>query len=55
MHAGNSAHHPELGTKLYSWFKYQRKDGFSVSTSNIVCKALQIDANFKGRCKKKLR
>ena len=52
MHAGNKAHHPESETQLYSWFEDQQKHGFAASTSGNACKALQINANLKDRCKK---
>jgi len=55
LHKGNSAHHPELEAEVFVWLRQMRKDGFPVSTMDIVCKALLIDPNFKNGSNSKLR
>ncbi len=54
MHAENAAHHPELEMELYDGLKINQNTA-RFSTSNIVCKELQLGANFKGTNKEKLR
>ena len=47
VHQIVSAQYPYLEKLVYTWFLNQPKVGFSVSTSDIVTKALQIEPNFK--------
>ena len=47
MHREVSAQHPHLEKSMYTWFLNQRKVGFSVSTSDTITKAVQIEPNFK--------
>ena len=44
-----------LESIVYSWVTNQWDNGFAVSTANIICKALQLEPQFKGGCNKKLR
>ncbi len=54
VHCGEKAHYPELENSVFEWFQNQRKNGFAVSTSNLICKALQIHPNFKDGNRKRL-
>ena len=42
---GVSAHYPHLEKLMYTWFLNQRKAWFSVSTSDLITKALQMKPN----------
>ena len=55
MYREVSGHYPHLEKLEHSWFRNQHKVGFSVSTLDVITKALHIEPNFDHGCYKRQR